>query len=225
MGKLPRLFRELSRRRVIRTVAAYVVVMWALSQGGADLFPVFGLPEWALRVFIITSVAGIPVVALLSWRFDLTAKGLVRDSLGSPGVLADEDLNVSNAREWADSRHDIAGAGLVTVIWTGPDGDAVRRQFFESFLIGREPSNEISLADPRVSRIHVVVYAEDRIWKVRDIDSSNGTYLDGKKISKADLPPSCQLSFPENGPMVELSIQAMDETALTTEAETKIGAD
>ena len=66
MGKLPRLLRELSRRRVIRTVAAYVVIIWALSQGAADLFPAFGLPEWSLRAFVIGGVIGIPIVALLA---------------------------------------------------------------------------------------------------------------------------------------------------------------
>jgi hypothetical protein len=218
MGKLPRLLRELSRRRVIRTVAAYIVIIWALSQGAADLFPAFGLPEWSLRAFVIGGVIGIPIVALLSWRFDLTPKGLVPDPFGDPGVLADEDLNSSNAHAWAKNRHDATDAGFVTAIWTGRDGAAVRRQFFEPFLIGREPGNEIQLADRRVSRIHAVVYAEDKVWKIRDIDSSNGTFLEEKKISKSDLPSSCQLRFHEEGPTVEMLIHNMEKTAVTPEA-------
>ena len=223
MGKLPRLLRELSRRRVIRTVAAYVVIVWALSQGAADLFPAFGLPEWSLRAFVIGGVIGIPIVALLSWRFDLTPKGLVPDPFGDPGVLADEDLNASNAHAWAKNRHDAAGAGFVTAIWTGRDGAAVRRQFFEPFLIGREPGNEIHLADRRVSRIHAVVYAEDKVWKIRDIASSNGTFLEDMKISKSDLPSDCQLRFHEEGPTVEMSIHNMEKTAVTRDAGAQAG--
>jgi hypothetical protein len=224
MGKLPRLLRELGRRRVIRTVAAYVVIIWALSQGAADLFPAFGLPEWSLRAFVIGGVIGIPIVALLSWRFDLTPKGLVPDPFGDPGVLADEDLNPSNAHAWAKNRHDATGAGFVTAIWTGRDGSAVRRQFFEPFLIGREPGNEIQLADRRVSRIHAVVYAEDKVWKIRDLGSSNGTFLGEKKVSKSDLPSSCQLRFHEAGPTVEMSIQNMEKTAVTRDAGAQAGS-
>jgi len=225
MGKLPRLLRELSRRRVIRTVAAYVVIIWALSQGAADLFPAFGLPEWSLRAFVIGGVIGIPIVALLSWRFDLTARGLVPDPFGDPGVLADEDLNASNAHAWAKNRHDATGAGFVTAIWTGRDGSAVRRQFFEPFLIGREPGNEIQLADRRVSRTHAVVYAEDKVWKIRDIGSSNGTFLGDKKVSKSDLPASCRLRFHEEGPAVEMSIHNMEKTAMTRDVGAPAGSE
>lgn len=218
MGSIPRLLRELGRRRVIRTVAAYIVIVWALSQGAADLFPAFDLPEWSLRAFVIGGVIGIPIVALLSWRFNLTPKGLVPDPFGDPGVLADEDLNSTNAHAWAKNRHDATGAGFVTAIWTGRDGSAVRQQFFDPFLIGREPGNEIQLADRRVSRIHAVVYAEDRVWKIRDIGSANGTFLDDSKVSKSDLPSSCQLRFHEKGPTVEMSIHNMEKTAVTRDA-------
>ena len=91
----------------------------------------------------------------------------------------------------------------------------MRRQFFEPFLIGRDPGNEIQLADRRVSRIHAVVYAEDTVWKIRDIGSSNGTFLGEKKVSKSDLPASCQLRFHEEGPTVEVSIHNMEKPAVT----------
>lgn len=222
MGKLPRILRELSRRRVIRTVAAYIVIVWALSQGAADLFPAFGLPEWSLRAFVIGGVALIPIVALLSWRFNLTPKGLVPDPFGDPGVLADEDLNAANAQVWAKNRHDARGAGFVTAIWTNRTGGAERQQFFEPFLVGREPGNDIQLADRRVSRIHAVFYAEDGAWKMRDIGSANGTFLDDRRVAKSELPSSCQLRFHEKGPTVELSIHNSERTAVTRDAGARV---
>lgn len=222
MGKFRKLIRELTRRRVIRTVAAYVVVIWALSQGMADLFPAFGLPEWALRTFVIAGVAGIPLVAILSWRFNLTAKGIVPDPFSDPGVLAEEDLSPTNATEWAGNRHDAKGAGYLTAIWQGPDGDPVRRQFFEPFVVGRDPANHVQLADRRVSRVHAVFYAEDQVWKVRDINSSNGTFLAGKRVTKTELPGTCQLQFHEKGPVLELSVHRVEKTAMTRDAGTRI---
>jgi hypothetical protein len=45
LAKLSKLLRELSRRRVFRTVLAYLVAQWALFQGAAGRFTVFGLPK------------------------------------------------------------------------------------------------------------------------------------------------------------------------------------
>ncbi len=79
VGKLSQFCRELSRRRVFRTVIAYIVVVWVLSQGAADLFPAFGLEDWTVRAFVRGAIALIPVVALLSWRFDITPEGVIAD--------------------------------------------------------------------------------------------------------------------------------------------------
>ncbi len=221
VAKVSRFLRELGRRRVVRTVIAYVVVLWALSQGAADLFPAFGLPDWALRAFIIGGVAAIPIVALLSWRFDITAKGIVSDPFGDPGVLADEDLKPGNAADWASNRHDPTDAGYLTAIWQGPDGRPVRRQFFDPAVIGRDPASEIQLADRRVSRVHALLYAEDEVWKVRDVNSSNGTFLGEKRVAKADLPSACRLRFHREGPELELSVHKVEQTAMTRDALTR----
>jgi len=225
LAKLSKLVRELSRRRVFRTVIAYLVVIWALSQGASELFPHFGLDERWIRAFIVALVLGIPVVALLSWRFNLTLKGVVPDPFSDPGILADEDLEPGNAADWARNRHESKGAGYLTAIWTDPAGETVRRQFFEPFVIGRDPANDVQLADRRVSRVHAVVYAEDGIWKVRDINSSNGTFLDGRRVTRADLSAGCQLRFHEKGPTIDLSVHKVEMTALTRDAMTRMGQD
>jgi hypothetical protein len=217
--------RELSRRRVFRTVIAYLVVIWALSQGASELFPHFGLDEQWIRTFIVALILGIPLVALLSWRFNLTLKGVVPDPFSDPGILADEDLAPGNATDWARNRHEAKGAGYVTAIWTSPTGETVRRQFFEPFVIGRDPANDVQLADRRVSRVHAVVYAEDRVWKIRDINSSNGSFVDGRKVSRADLPAACQLRFHEKGPVMDLSIHMIEKTALARDAMTRMDSD
>ncbi len=104
--KLSRLYEELNRRRVFRTIVAYVVLVWLLSQGAADLFPAFGLSDGAVRIFVIGALAMIPVVGLLSWHFDITPSGVKPDRFSDPGMLADEDLTPENAAEWARNRHE-----------------------------------------------------------------------------------------------------------------------
>ena len=80
MARISKILAELSRRKVVRVLGAYIVAVWLLAQGAADLFPAFDLPEWSVRLIVIVGVLGIPLVAVLPWRYDLTHQGLVRDT-------------------------------------------------------------------------------------------------------------------------------------------------
>lgn len=52
----------------------------------------------------------------------------------------------------------------------------------KSFGIGRDKTNQIIIADPKVSRFHAVVTFENNKAYIKDTDSSNGTFLNGKQI-------------------------------------------
>src|SRR5437762_1737975 len=71
-------FAELKRRKVYTVAVAYVVAGWALAQGIAQVFPVFDIPNWAVRLFVLLIVLGFPVALILSWFFDFTRYGIVR---------------------------------------------------------------------------------------------------------------------------------------------------
>ena len=55
--------------------------------------------------------------------------------------------------------------------------------------IGRDKSADITLDDPECSRIHTAIRYWDDIFVVRDMGSSNGTLVNGKKIDVAQLNP------------------------------------
>jgi len=71
-------FAELKRRKVYSVAIAYVVAGWALAQGIAQVFQVFDIPNWVVRLIVVLIVVGFPVALLLSWFFDLTRYGIVR---------------------------------------------------------------------------------------------------------------------------------------------------
>ena len=73
------LFAELRRRNVIRVGAAYAVVAWLLVQVADVVFPVFDAPDWALRIFVIVLLLGLPVALLVAWIFELTPEGVKRE--------------------------------------------------------------------------------------------------------------------------------------------------
>lgn len=73
-------FAELKRRNVIRMGAAYLVLSWLLIQVAGQLLPVFGAPEWVMRVLVMVLAAGLVVVLVFSWVYELTPEGVRRES-------------------------------------------------------------------------------------------------------------------------------------------------
>jgi TolB-like protein len=72
--------RQLQQRKVFRVASVYTVTMWILVQGAIDLFPVFGIPDWGIRMLVVVVIIGLPVAVILAWAYEVTSKGLVKDS-------------------------------------------------------------------------------------------------------------------------------------------------
>lgn len=72
---------------------------------------------------------------------------------------------------------------------------APRRVRFEGrrMTIGRDPSNDVVLDDPNVSRFHAEVVAGDGGAELRDLGSRNGTRLDGRLTAGAALRAGSEL--------------------------------
>ncbi|MEJ2257551.1 MAG: tetratricopeptide repeat protein [Woeseiaceae bacterium] len=74
------LFSELKRRNVFRAGAAYIVTSWLIIQVAETLFPVFGLGDTAIRMVVLCLAIGFFPAIILSWAFDLTPRGLIREA-------------------------------------------------------------------------------------------------------------------------------------------------
>ena len=93
---------ELKRRKVYSVAIAYVVGGWALAQGIAQVFPVFDIPNWVVRLIVLIIVLGFPVALFLSWFFDLTRYGIVRTPDRAPEAKIDiVQLSSSNEKSIA----------------------------------------------------------------------------------------------------------------------------
>ena len=71
-------FVELKRRNVFKVAVAYIVAGWALSQGIAQVFPVFDVPNWVVRLLVLLIIVGLPVALVLAWMFEITPQGIKR---------------------------------------------------------------------------------------------------------------------------------------------------
>ncbi len=69
-------FAELKRRNVVRVGIAYVVAGWLLAQVGEFAAGHLGAPDWALKIFVLFLILGLPLVLVFAWAFELTPEGL-----------------------------------------------------------------------------------------------------------------------------------------------------
>ncbi len=70
------------------------------------------------------------------------------------------------------------------------DRDNVLREFEitdEAITMGREATNKVVIADPSVSRAHAYIEKRSDGYYLVDKNSSNGTFINGKKISQQKL--------------------------------------
>src|SRR5882672_1710364 len=62
---------EVKRHNIYRVAAAYAVVAWVLGQLVGILMPIFDLPQWIARAFLLFLAFGFPVALVFAWVHQL----------------------------------------------------------------------------------------------------------------------------------------------------------
>jgi pSer/pThr/pTyr-binding forkhead associated (FHA) protein len=68
--------------------------------------------------------------------------------------------------------------------------DSVVRQISSDkteITIGRDPDTDIQIDNISVSRVHAKIQKEPKQYVLHDLNSTNGTFVNGKKIKKKSL--------------------------------------
>jgi len=86
--------RTTKRRNVYKVAIAYVVAGWALAQGVAQVFPVFDVPNWIVRLIVLLIAIGFPIALLIAWAFEATPEEIKRTE------VADAARQRSRSRAW-----------------------------------------------------------------------------------------------------------------------------
>jgi transcriptional regulator with XRE-family HTH domain len=87
-------------------------------------------------------------------------------------------------------------------------------------LIGRELPAQVLVDDPRISRIHARVAVSGDHWVVSDAGSTNGMFLDGRRVESAEVRVTATIRLGHaDGPTVTLTV---DETAVQHETATNL---
>lgn len=61
--------------------------------------------------------------------------------------------------------------------------------------IGRALDNDLVIRDIRVSRHHAVLDPVGAVWLIRDLQSTNGTFIEGQRVDEKLVDAGCELSL------------------------------
>ncbi len=81
------------------------------------------------------------------------------------------------------------------------------KRFTGTFSIGRTKECDFQVKETEVSRNHLQVVFDGEQWLLRDLGSTNGTFLNGERIQEAVLPDKAQIELGTGGPLLEMTIE------------------
>jgi pSer/pThr/pTyr-binding forkhead associated (FHA) protein len=82
-------------------------------------------------------------------------------------------------------------------VWSFPDEPVVR--------IGRSSDNQVVLYSAVVSRYHVELRQTGSSWEVVNI-GTNGTYVDGKRVSQMAIAEGAVIRLARSGPNIQVNL-------------------
>lgn len=87
-----------------------------------------------------------------------------------------------------------------------------------SVIVGRRRSCEIVLPSGKVSRLHCLLMPHRDVLYVQDLDSTNGTFINGERTERGDLRPGDTLTIAEHSFALERIPEARDEEPASRDA-------
>jgi DNA-binding NtrC family response regulator len=102
-------------------------------------------------------------------------------------------------------------------VTSGPDAGLVRDVEAAVIRIGARRGNDVQLTDSKVSGLHCEIRLDDRGYRLRDLDSTNGTYVSSLRINDVYIGAGAQialggtrLKFEPLGESVEIELADTD---------------
>lgn len=83
-------------------------------------------------------------------------------------------------------------------------------RFAAPFRIGRVADCEVCIVDEHVSRAHVQVEFQEGQWWVRDLNSSNGIFVDGQRVTSVAIAKPTTVKLGIFGPQVSFEVEKLD---------------
>lgn len=78
-------------------------------------------------------------------------------------------------------------------------------------VVGRSVSAQVTIADSRVSAAHAELFERNGRWTLVDLGSTNGTFVDGRRLEERVLHPLEDLTRVSFGPAAEFVFMSVEE--------------
>ncbi|MET0999435.1 MAG: FHA domain-containing protein, partial [Marmoricola sp.] len=107
-------------------------------------------------------------------------------TFGAPAKPEADDRDSLNPAD-AAAVDALPGGSALLVVQRGPGAGSRYLLDTDLSTVGRNPESDIFLDDITVSRRHVEFRRADESFRVHDVGSLNGTYLNGDRVDDAEL--------------------------------------
>ena len=86
--------------------------------------------------------------------------------------------------------------------------DGRQFRFAQAFHAGRGKDCEVRIYHDEVSRHHVEVAFVDGQWTIADLESGNGVFVDGQRVSHAPVEGTLTVTLGQDGPALTLEVES-----------------
>ena len=91
-----------------------------------------------------------------------------------------------------------------------PDGERQIEVTTPAIRIGSRKGADLVLNDPRVSRVHLEIAHDEHGFRLRDLHSTNGTFVDGVRANDVYLRPGARIEFGESTIVFQVGTREVD---------------
>jgi len=118
------------------------------------------------------------------------------DEVGPQGTQAFtvDEVNKMIAEEIINSQSEEASIPALIGLSSGLTGKCYKFDN-KKFTIGRNSDSFIVLTDPSVSSMHAQIRKAEAGWKLMNLLSSNGTFVNGEKVTEKIIVPGDRIAF------------------------------
>jgi TolB-like protein len=193
-------WQELKRRNVFRVIAVYAGAAYVIIELTNNVVEPLGLPGWIPTIVILLLIIGFPVVAILSWIFDITPEGIKKTD--------DIDSSAEAQSQAEPIRRKLRGSDVIIAILVITVGILVYPKIFnkDNFKGMRDPEGKLSIAvmpfenlsgdslfnvwRGGVQNLLITTLSNSEELSVRKYQAINSVLEKSAKVSMASLSPS-----------------------------------
>ena len=108
-------------------------------------------------------------------------------------------------------------AGVVVTVARGR-AETGERRFTQGFIVGRSEECDLRVSGDCVSRQHLRVDIVDGQCRATDLNSANGTYLNGERIGNVTITDCAEIELGQGGALITLRVEREQPAAVCQEA-------